>query len=172
MNKLIGRLRVALLGVGYLEDLSLKSMDYILSFGERLSMNIMSGTLRTIGIESRAFTGAEAGILTDSTYGKARPLLHELRNRVHVNLNPIVESGCTPVVSGFIGVNEQGHITTLGRGGSDYTASLLGVALDNVEEVQIWTDVDGIMTTDPKIVKEAKLIKKLSYIEEIGRAHV
>ncbi|MGA1869627.1 MAG: aspartate kinase [bacterium] len=171
VTKLIGRLRVALLGVGYLEDLSLKSMDYILAFGERLSMNIMSGALRTIGIESRAFTGAEAGILTDSAYGKARPLLNELRTRVHGNLKPLIESGSTPVVSGFIGSNKQGHITTLGRGGSDYTASLLGVALDNVEEVQIWTDVDGIMTTDPKIVKQAKLIKKLSYVEALDLSY-
>ncbi|MGA1825590.1 MAG: aspartate kinase [bacterium] len=171
IHKLIGRLRVALLGVGYLEDLSLKSMDYILSFGERLSMNIMSGALQTKGIESRALTGAEAGILTDSAYGQARPLLRELRTRVHGNLKPLVESGCTPVVSGFIGSNEQGHITTLGRGGSDYTASLLGVALDNMEEVQIWTDVDGIMTTDPKIVKEAQLIKKLSYVEALDLSY-
>lgn len=166
INQLIEKLGVALLGVSYFEELSPKSMDYIMSFGERLCMNVMSGTLRSIGIESKPLTGFEAGIITDSNYGRARPIFRELKKRVKRYLKPLVEEGVTPVVSGFIAANEHRHMTTLGRGGSDYTASLLGAALET-EEIQIWTDVDGIMTTDPRIVKEAKLIDELSYVEAL-----
>ncbi len=166
IRQLIEKLRAALIGIGDFEELSPKSMDYIMSFGERLCMNIVSGALQSLGIESKPLTGFEAGLITDSSYGRARPIFQELRKRVKKNLKPMVEEGLTPVVSGFIAANEHGHMTTLCRGGSDYTASLLGSALET-EEIEIWTDVDGIMTTDPRIVKQAKLIDKLSYMEAL-----
>ncbi|MGA1791155.1 MAG: aspartate kinase [bacterium] len=166
INELIERLRMALLNIGHFEGLSPKGMDYIMSFGERLCINVLSGTLRSIGIDSKPLTGFEAGLITDSSYGRARPIFRELRKRVKGYLRPMVEEGITPVVSGFIAANEHGDMTTLGRGGSDYTASLLGAALET-EEIQIWTDVDGIMTTDPRIVKEARLIDRLSYVEAL-----
>lgn len=166
LHQLIEKLSVALLGLGHFEELSPKGMDYIMSFGERLCMNVMSGALRSMGIESKPLTGFEAGIITDSSYGRARPIFGELRKRVKGYLKHMVEEGITPVVSGFIAADEHGHITTLGRGGSDYTASLLGAALE-AEEIQIWTDVDGIMTMDPRIVKEARLIDRLSYVEAL-----
>lgn len=166
LHQLIEKLNVALLGLGYFEELSPKSMDYIVSFGERLCMNVMAGTLRSMGIESKPLTGFEAGIVTDSNYGRARPIFRELKKGVLKHLKPMIEEGITPVVSGFIAADEHGHMTTLGRGGSDYTASLLGAAL-KAEEIQIWTDVDGIMTTDPRIVEEARLIDRLSYVEAL-----
>jgi aspartate kinase len=166
INQLIEKLRVALLDIGHFEGLSPKGMDNVMSFGERLCMNVLSGTLRSIGIDSKPLTGFEAGLITDSSYGRARPIFRELRKRVRGYLRPMVEEGIIPVVSGFIAANEHGDMTTLGRGGSDYTASLLGAALET-EEIQIWTDVDGIMTTDPRIVKEARLIDRLSYVEAL-----
>ncbi|MBD3262686.1 MAG: aspartate kinase, partial [Candidatus Altiarchaeales archaeon] len=166
VDRLIEKLRVTLLGVGYLEDISPKSMDYILSFGERLCMNVVSGAITSLGLKSNAYTGFEAGLITDSSYGRARPLFTRIGDSVNEKLKPVLDEGVIPVVSGFIAANEEGHITTLGRGGSDYTASLLGAAL-SVDEVQIWTDVDGILSCDPRIVSDARLIDTLSYAEAL-----
>jgi len=166
---LIERLRVALLGVGYLEDLSARSLDYIESFGERLNILVVSGALVSIGVPSVPLSGSEAGLVSDSFFGRARPLHARSQKLVNERLGKIM-SKSTPVVAGFIAADEKGRITTLGRGGSDYTASLLGRYLD-VEEVQIWTDVDGILSTDPKLVPTAKLIPTLSYAEAMDLAY-
>jgi len=115
-------------------------------------------------------TGYEAGVITDSDYGCARPLHQKSKEKSRKVLLPMLKKGKTPVVTGFVAGNESAKITTLGRGGSDYTASLIGNYL-SVKEVQIWTDVDGIMTTDPRIVKNAKLISTLSYVEAMDLAY-
>jgi aspartate kinase len=167
--ELIEKLRVALLGVGYLEDLSLKSLDYIESFGERLNIIVMSGALNSMGMKSVPLTGYEAGIITDSHFGRAHPQHAKSQKAVNENLGKYLPK-TVPVVAGFIAGDEKASITTLGRGGSDYTASLLGKYLE-ADEVQIWTDVDGILTTDPKIVPEAKLIPTLSYAEAMDLAY-
>jgi aspartate kinase len=168
--ELLDQLKVALLGVGYLEDLSPKSLDYIMSFGERLSILIVSGALRSVGVDAVPLTGYEAGVITDSAFGCARPLHGKSKEKARKVLLPLLKRGKTPVVTGFVAGNESAKITTLGRGGSDYTASLLGNYL-SAKEVQIWTDVDGIMTTDPRIVKDAKLISTLSYVEAMDLAY-
>ena len=168
--ELLDQLKVALLGVGYLEDLSPKSLDYIMSFGERFCILIVSGALRSVGVDAVPLTGYEAGVITDSDYGCARPLHQKSKEKSRKVLLPMLKKGKTPVVTGFVAGNESAKITTLGRGGSDYTASLIGNYL-SVKEVQIWTDVDGIMTTDPRIVKNAKLISTLSYVEAMDLAY-
>jgi len=170
INSLAEKLKTILLGVGYIEELSPKSLDYIMSFGERFSILLVSGALESVGIKSKALTGYEAGIITDSNFGRARPLFSLLEKTIPERLKPLLEKGITPVVAGFIAANKDAVTTTLGRGGSDYTASLIGRYL-NVEEVQIWTDVDGILTADPKIVKNARLIPVLSYIEAVDLAY-
>ncbi len=167
--ELIENLRVALLGVGYLEDLSAKSLDYVESFGERLNIIVVSGALNSLGIKSAPLTGYEAGIITDSYFGRAHPIHNKSQKLVCEKLGKLLKN-CTPVVAGFIAGDEKARITTLGRGGSDYTASLIGKYL-GVEEVQIWTDVDGILTTDPKLVPDAKLIPTLSYSEAMDLAY-
>lgn len=167
--ELIERLRVALLGVGYLEDLSLRSLDYIESFGERLNILVMSGALNSIGVPSVPLTGYEAGLITDSSFGRARPLHGKSAKAVKEQLGKLLNK-YTPVVAGFIAGDEKARITTLGRGGSDYTASLIGRYL-GTDEVQIWTDVDGILTTDPKLVAGAKLIPEMSYSEAMDLAY-
>jgi len=170
LKGLVNELRITLIGVGYLEDLSPKSLDYILSFGERLSVLIVTGALKSKGVKAKALTGYEAGIITDSNFGCARPIYSKIKNTIKDRLMPLLDEGILPVVTGFIAADEKARITTMGRGGSDYTASLLGRFLD-VEEVQIWTDVDGILTTDPKVLPSARLIPKLSYIEAMDLAY-
>jgi aspartate kinase len=170
LTELIEQLRVALLGIGYLEDLSLKSLDYVMSFGERLCVVVVSGSLQSMGAKSVALTGFEAGVITDSNFGQARPKHSVMKNAVKEKLGPYVKKGFTPVVTGFVAGDEKGRITTLGRGGSDYSASLIGRYI-KADEVQIWTDVDGILTTDPKLVEDAKLITELSYVESMDLAY-
>ncbi len=137
-------------------------LDYIMSFGERLSAPIISGALKSQGISSQHLTGGEAGIITDKKFGNARPL-ENCKNLIADTVLPLLDAGI-PVITGFIGETKEGDITTLGRGGSDYTASLIGEAI-NAKEVWIWTDVDGILTCDPKIISDASKLDKISYKE-------
>ena len=169
VEKLCSELEKVLIGVSYVGELTPRSMDHIMSFGERLSAPIVSGALNSLGIKSRWFDGYSAGIVTDSNFGKASPIWHLTEKKVADTLGPILGDSI-PVITGFIAGNEKGRITTLGRGGSDYTASILGSVL-RADEIWIWTDVDGIMTTDPKLVKEAKTIKVISFIEAMELAY-
>ncbi len=163
-EKTISELEKVLTGICYVGELTPKSKDYVASFGERLSAPIVSGAIRDHKFESQSFTGKEAGIVTDSNFGEANPLMNYTTHLIRERLGPLFEKGTIPVVTGFIAANQDGVITTVGRGGSDYTATILGVALQ-VDEVWIWTDVDGIMTSDPKIVPTARMLPQLSYQE-------
>jgi aspartate kinase len=169
VEKLCSELEKVLIGVSYVGELTPRSMDHIMSFGERLSAPIMSGALNSLGIKSYWLDGYSAGIVTNSNFGRAAPLWHITEKRVAKGLAPQL-GDTVPVVTGFIAGNEDGRITTLGRGGSDYTASILGSVL-GADEIWIWTDVDGIMTTDPKLVGEAKTIKIISFIEAMELAY-
>ncbi len=115
------------------------------------------------------FTGKAAGIVTDSNFGEARPLLKVTEHQVKQNIEPLLDKGITPVVTGYIAATQDGEITTLGRGGSDYTATIIAAALE-ADEVWVWTDVDGLMTSDPKIVPSAKVVPELSFHEAIELA--
>ena len=157
-------LRQALAGVAMLHELTPRSRDLIVSFGERCSAPIMSAALRAAGLTSKSLTGGEAGIVTDDTFGSAAPLLDIARKTIPRALTPLLDRGLTPVVTGFVGANEEGVITTLGRGGSDYTATILGACLP-ADEVWIWKEVDGVMTADPKLVPDAIRVPALSYRE-------
>jgi aspartate kinase len=153
-------------GISHLRELTPRSRDYLLSFGERLSTPILAAAIRSLGVKTRALTGAEAGITSDERFGEANPLAevsyHEIRRR----LEPMLSRSEIPVVTGFIAATVDGSITTLGRGGSDYTATLLGAAL-NTDEIWIWTDVDGLMTADPRIVKDARVLPTVSFGEAL-----
>jgi aspartate kinase len=163
-EKTISELEKVLTGICYVGELTPKSKDYVVSFGERLSAPIVWGAIKDYKAETACFTGKEVGIVTDSNFGEANPLMNFTTHLIRERLSPILEKGVIPVVTGFIAANQDGIVTTVGRGGSDYTATILGVAL-KADEVWIWTDVDGIMTTDPKIVPTAKMISQLSYQE-------
>ena len=160
----------ALKGVRYLGELTPRSKDYILSFGERLSTLILASALHDLGIPAQRFTGSEAGIVTDASFGEATPLMDITKRQVREKLDPVLKKGTVPVVTGFIAATEDGVPTTLGRGASDYTATIIGVALE-ADEVWIWTDVDGLMTADPKIEPAAKTIAELSFMEAMEMSH-
>ena len=163
-EKTIAELEKVLTGICYIGELTPKSKDYVVSFGERLSAPIVWGAIKDHKAETQCFTGKEAGIVTDSNFGEADPLMNFTTHLIRERVGPLFEKGVIPVVTGFIAANQDGIITTVGRGGSDYTATILGVALQ-VDEVLIWTDVDGIMTADPKIVPSARMLPQLSYQE-------
>jgi aspartate kinase len=163
-EKTIVELEKVLTGICYVGELTPKSKDYVLSFGERLSAPIVWGAIKDRKVETQCFTGKEAGIVTDSNFGEADPLMNFTTHLIRERIGPLLEKGVIPVVTGFIAANQDGIVTTVGRGGSDYTATILGVAL-KADEVWIWTDVDGIMTTDPKIVPKARMLPQLSYQE-------
>ena len=163
-EKTIAELEKVLTGICYVGELTPKSKDYVLSFGERLSAPIVWGAIKDRKLETQCFTGKEAGIVTDSNFGEADPLMNFTTHLIRERLSPLLEKGVIPVVTGYIAADQNGVVTTVGRGGSDYTATILGVAL-GADEIWIWTDVDGIMTTDPKIVPAAKMLPQLSYQE-------
>ena len=153
-------------GVVLLTEVTEKAMDYLLSFGERLLTPIVSYSLLDKGLDSVYLTGKEAGILTDSKFGQARPLIDTTKIRVKYHIDPLLKENKIPVITGFIGADQNGNITTLGRSGSDYTATIIAVCIE-ADEVWLWTDVNGLMTADPQIVKEAKVLKEVSFAEAI-----
>ena len=119
--------------------------------------------------EQRRIEASEL-VVTDSSHGAADPLMDTTRQRCEARLRPLLQQGIVPVVTGFIGATADGVLTTLGRGGSDYSATILGAALD-ADEVIIWTDVDGLMTADPRLVPDAVTIPEISYREAAELAH-
>jgi aspartate kinase len=143
--------------------------DAIASFGERLSAALLAAILRRKGVAARE-VDARSCIFTDQNHGCATPLAKETFQRTRAELHPLVEESEIPVLGGFIGSTVGGETTTLGRGGSDYTAALLGAAL-SAREIQIWTDVSGVLTADPRIVQNARTIPRLSYAEAAELAY-
>jgi aspartate kinase len=164
LKERIDELEQVLTGILYVGELTPKSRDTVIAFGEKLSAPIVSGAIKDFGLKSEHLTGGEAGIVTDNNFGEAGLLMNFTKFQVKKNVDPLLKNGTVPVVTGFIAQTQDGETTTLGRGGSDYSASILGAALE-VDEVWIWTDVDGLMTTDPKIVPEAKTIPEMSFQE-------
>jgi aspartate kinase len=138
---------------------NLQASDLLMGCGEIISTVVMSNDLNRKSIDAVPLLGGQAGIITDNNFNNASVLRVDTNNLIK-----ILNSGKIPVVAGFQGLSEDGFLTTLGRGGSDVTASLLGSAL-NAERVEIYTDVDGIMTADPRVVKNAALIEEISYTE-------
>lgn len=137
--------------------------DSVLSLGERLSAPIVAAALSESGIRSESIEATEL-VVTNACHGSAEPVMDATRRRCEARLQPLLEQRTVPVVTGFIGATIDGALTTLGRGGSDYSATILGAALD-ADEVIIWTDVDGLMTADPRLVPDACTISEISYQE-------
>jgi aspartate kinase len=160
VDRLLEELQGLIRGIALIRECTLRTKDYLVSFGERLSARMVAAHLSKAGVAARAFDSFDVGLITDSHYGCARPV-EDVDQRIAAALKAMAE---VPVVTGYIGKDATGNITTLGRGGSDYSASIFGAALD-VEEIQIWTDVDGVMTADPRIVKGAKFIPRMSFAE-------
>ncbi len=149
-------------------DLVKHLVDEMLSIGEFLSANIVSAYLRSIGIASQ-FADARELVSTDSRFGRAQVSREETQRNIKEKLIPVVSQG-VPVIQGFIGRDSFGRTTTLGRGGSDYSATYIGALVD-AEAVEIWSDVDGILTADPSLVPNAKRIRKMSFQEAAELAY-
>jgi aspartate kinase len=166
LKDLLNEFRDVLLGISILKDVTPKSRDYLLSFGERLSTPIVSFALKSIGINSLFLNGKEVGILTDSNFGDAKPLMNTTKLRVHHKIEPLLKEKIIPVVTGFIGFDQNGNTTTIGRGGSDYSATIIAASI-NANEVWLWGDVNGLMTADNKIVKDAVVLEEISFSEAL-----
>src|SRR6516164_4671869 len=145
---------------GLTEPLHGAQRDEVLAWGERLSARLFAAGLETAGVPARAIVAGDAGLVTDDRFGAAHPLPEALSQlRAALGLRPPI-----PVVTGFLGRTSDGRTTTLGRGGSDYSAALIGAAL-GAEEIQIWTDTSGMLSADPRIVPEARPVPRLSFTE-------
>ncbi len=147
-------------GIALIRELTPRTQDHLASFGERLSVRLVAAHLASLGLAARAFDAWEAGLTTDGRFGGARPL-PESEATIRAAL---AGTEGVPVITGYIAKDARGAITTLGRGGSDYSAAIFGAAL-GVEEIQIWTDVDGVMSADPRLVEEARFVPTLSFAE-------
>jgi len=169
LNTDVSELKELVRGLTLLKEVSARSLDYLISFGERLSDDLVSFALQDIKKKSTALNGKEVGIVTDSNFGESRPLMDTTRIRISKTLGSLLAKKITPVVGGFAGADQHGNITTFGRGGSDYTATIIASCI-NADEIWLMSDVDGLMTADPKLVKNAKLLKEVSYAEAIEMA--
>lgn len=165
VNGLLNELNQLLTGISMIRELTKRTRDYLVSFGERLSVRIMASYLEKIGIPATFYDSWDIGIVSDSNFMSAE-LLDEVWTNIPNYLNPYKEgiSNSIPIVTGFIAKDKDGNITTLGRGGSDLSATIIGAAM-NVDEIQTWKDVDGIMTTDPRVCKDAKPVPEVTYEE-------
>jgi bifunctional aspartokinase / homoserine dehydrogenase 1 len=156
-------------GTALLGELTPRTRDAIWSLGERLSAPILAASLEESGVASEMVEATDV-VVTDSRHGEADPLMDMTRERCETRLRPLLEQNVIPVTTGFIGATAEGVLTTLGRGGSDYSATIIGAAL-RADEVIIWTDVDGVLTADPSHVRGARTIPEMSYREAAEHAH-
>ncbi len=163
VQALVGELQNFIQSVSILGEVTPRTLDYISGIGERLSCRLVSAALRGAGCRSEAVE-ATRFLVTDDTFGNAFPLMLWTEERAKAVLGPMLENGTVPVVTGFIGATEDGFTTTLGRGGSDYSASIVGSVL-GANQIIIWTDVDGVMTANPRVVAEARTLPQISYLE-------
>jgi aspartokinase/homoserine dehydrogenase 1 len=149
---------IAVLGEG-----SPRALDAVASLGERMSVRLLAAVVNDAGIQAKGIESTEF-IITNAHHQSAHPNFQTTTEKARSLLNPLMDSGIIPITTGFIGSTPEGAITTLGRGGSDYSAAIIGSVLP-ANDVWIWTDVDGIMTTDPRIVKEARTLPEITYSE-------
>jgi aspartate kinase len=156
-------------GISMLGERPPRSVDEAIAIGERLSAALLARFLESTGIKAVAVNGGEV-IITDAVFGNASPHMDATREKCAAKLAPVISQGVVPIVTGFNGATADGRPTTLGRGGSDFSASILAAALD-AQELWIWTDVDGIMTADPRLVKDVAVLDEVTYAEAAELAY-
>ncbi|MBR4600338.1 MAG: aspartate kinase [Treponema sp.] len=165
IQELLTELNTLLTGISMLHELTKRTRDYLVSFGERMSVRMMAAYLSKEGTPAKFYDAWDIGMVSDSNY-MAAELLDQVWDNIPKHLNDYKAGRQTeiPIVTGFIAKDENGVITTLGRGGSDLSATMIGAAM-KADEIQTWKDVDGILTTDPRIVKEARTVPEVTYEE-------
>ena len=156
-------------GIALLGERPPRSVDEAVAIGERLSALLLAAYVRALGHEASAINAFDL-VVTDAVFGNATPLMDQTRVKAEAVLRPILQRGGLPVITGFNGATADGRPTTLGRGGSDFSASIIASALD-ASELWIWTDVDGIMTADPRMVPDARVLDELTYAEAAELAY-
>lgn len=156
-------------GIVAVGELTPRTTDHVAAFGEVLSSRIVKAAFSARGIEA-ALVDSRQCIVTDAAHTRAAPLMQETRERLHSKVQPLVTDGQVPVMGGFIGATKAGVTTTIGRGGSDYSAAIVGAEL-GAERIEIWTDVDGMLTTDPNLCPDARRIKVISFDEAAELAY-
>ncbi|NIQ09673.1 MAG: aspartate kinase, partial [Gammaproteobacteria bacterium] len=169
MNRLLQELKNVFRGLTIIHELTPRAMDKVLSYGELFSRMIIVHALASLGLSPVAISASEC-IITDDHFGQAKVDWTRTEKAIGKNLLPYVSKEQIPVMQGFIGGTESGTVTTLGRGGSDYTAAIIG-AICKANEIQIWTDVNGFLTADPSIIPEASTIPELNIYEARELAH-
>ncbi|MGA8763432.1 MAG: aspartate kinase, partial [Candidatus Sulfotelmatobacter sp.] len=148
-------------GISAVGELTPRTTDHVAAFGEMLSSKIVAAAFAAHGLSGVHVDSREV-LVTDSNYMQAAPQIEETDEQLNHKVKPLLDTGKVPVMGGFIGANRAGVTTTIGRGGSDFSAALVGAGL-GAERIEIWTDVDGILTTDPRICPEARRIKVISF---------
>ncbi|HEX9164045.1 MAG TPA: lysine-sensitive aspartokinase 3 [Thermoanaerobaculia bacterium] len=163
LDKHIDQIHTILRGIALLGEITARAKDKVVAIGEKLSSVLFAYSMMMRAVPGEHVDSEEV-VITDSRFGEASPLMDETRDAARRVLLPIVERNLIPVMGGFIGRTRDGATTTLGRGGSDYSAAIVGAAI-GADEIQIWTDVDGMMTCDPRLIPGAKVIERISYVE-------
>lgn len=170
IDTLLQRFERLLYGIAYTEELTAKTKDMAMSFGERLAVRVLAALLRSRGVEAEGVDADEAGMLTDGVFGNASPIMSAIAKNLDRTVVARIRGGVTPVMTGFFGCDSVGRVTTFGRGGSDYAASIVAAAL-HADRLEIWKDVDGFLTADPRIIKEAMPIDEMTYDEAAELAY-
>ncbi len=171
LEPLFEKLERLLYGIAYTEELTPKTRDLAVSFGERFSARLVAAALREQGVDAVGLDADEIGIVTDGTYEMATARLTPTAENLRETLIPRLDAGTIPVVTGFFGRDDEGHVTTFGRGGSDYSAAVIAAALD-ADALEVWKDVDGFLTADPERISEARPLPYMTYDEAAELAYL
>src|SRR5687767_6393758 len=165
----LDQLAAVVRALAVLREVSPRTLDVIAAMGELLSSRLVTAALRQAGVPAE-WVDARRAIVTDDDHTRAVPKLRETNAALRASVLPLLDGGHVPVLGGFVGATPEGHTTTLGRGGSDYSGALVGAGVE-AREIQIWTDVDGMLTADPRIIKNPRLVSKLSFAEAAELAY-
>ncbi len=163
IDRQLDRLQRLLDSIAVLGELTARGHDAVASVGEKLSATVVAAVLRHRRMEAQSICGTEL-IITDDVFGSASPRMEVTRNRIAERVRPLLDQGVVPVICGYTGATEAGAPTTLGRSGSDFSAAIIAACLES-DALRIWTDVDGILTADPNVVPDARVLRELSYAE-------
>jgi aspartate kinase len=155
--------------LGVLREVSPRTLDVVAAMGELLSSRLVAAALVEAGLPGE-WIDARRAIVTNDDHTRAAPLMRETTAALRASVIPAIDAGRIPVLGGFVGATAEGHTTTLGRGGSDYSGALVGAGID-AREIQIWTDVDGMLTADPRVIKQPRLVPRLSFLEAAELAY-
>ena len=163
LHKQVEQIHTILRGIALLGEITPRAKDKVVSIGEKLSSVLFAYSMMMRAVPGE-HVESEDVIITDAKFGEASPMMDDTREAARRSILPLIERNLIPVMGGFIGRTRDGATTTLGRGGSDYSAAIVGAAV-GADEIQIWTDVDGMMTCDPRLIKQARVIDRISYVE-------